>query len=58
VAKSLGHPVSDDVEALKWVSENTNVTVPAMIDGLFSKPIIHSVVVKKEEIKGEMLNFL
>ena len=29
-----------------------------MIDGLFSKPIIHSVVVKKEEIKGEMLNFL
>ena len=58
VAKSLGHAVSDDTEALKWVSENTNVTVPAMIDGLFSKPIIHSVVVKKEEIKGEMLNFL
>jgi threonine synthase len=58
VAKSLGHAVKDDTEALKWVSENTNVTVPPMIDGLFSKPIIHSVVVKKEEIKGEMLNFL
>jgi len=58
VAKSLGHTVKDDTEALKWVSENTNVTVPPMIDGLFSKPIIHSVVVKKEEIKGEMLNFL
>ena len=58
VAKALGHTVNGDIEALKWVSENTNVTVPAMINGLFDKPIIHSVVVAKESIKGEMLNFL
>ena len=58
VSKSLGHEVKDDVEALKWVSENANVTVPPMIHGLFEKPIIHSVVVEKESIKGEMLNFL
>jgi len=58
VSKSLGHPVVDDVEALKWVSNNTNVSVPPMINGLFLKPIIHSIIVKKEEIKGEMLNFL
>ncbi len=58
VSKSLGHEVKDDVEALKWVSENAGVTVPPMIHGLFDKPIIHSVVVAKEAIKGEMLNFL
>jgi threonine synthase len=58
VSKALGHEVKDDVEALKWVSENANVTVPAMINGLFDKPVIHSVVVEKEFIKGEMLNFL
>jgi threonine synthase len=58
VSKSLGHEVKDDVEALKWVSENAGVTVPPMIHGLFDKPVIHSVVVAKEFIKGEMLNFL
>lgn len=58
VSKALGHEVAGDIEALKWVSENTNVSVPAMIHGLFSKPIKHTVVVKKENIKGEMLNFL
>ncbi len=58
VSKALGHEVKGDIEALKWVSENTNVTVPSMIHGLFDKPIIHFVVVAKEAIKGEMLNFL
>lgn len=58
VAKALGKEVEHDTEALKWMSENTNVTVPSMIHGLFDKPIIHSVVVAKESIKGEMLNFL
>ena len=58
VSKSLGHEVKGDVEALKWVSENANVAVPAMIHGLFDKPIIHTIVVEKDAIKGEMLNFL
>ncbi|MEA2048355.1 MAG: threonine synthase [Campylobacterota bacterium] len=58
VAKALGKAVSGDTEALKWVSANTNATVPAMINGLFEKPVVHSVVVAKESIKGEMLNFL
>lgn len=58
VSKALGHEVKDDIEALKWVSKNANVTVPPMITGLFSKPVIHSTVVSKELIKGEMLNFL
>ncbi len=58
VAKALGHPAEGDVEALKWVTEHTNVTVPPMIDALFEKPIVHTIVVEKEAIKGEMLSFL
>jgi threonine synthase len=58
VSKALGHEVKGDTEALKWVSENAGVRVPPMIHGLFDKPVIHSVVVEKESIKGEMLNFL
>ncbi len=58
VSKALGHDVKEDTEALKWVSTSTNVSVPKMIEGLFVKPIIHSVVVRKENIKEEMLSFL
>ena len=58
VSKALGVEVIHDTDALKWVSEHTNITVPAMISGLFSKPIIHTVVVEKECIRREMLNFL
>ena len=58
VSKALGNTVQDDMEALKWVKQNANVSVPSMINGLFSKPVIHTVGVEKESIKGEMLNFL
>jgi len=58
VAKALGENITEDIDALKWVSRDYKVSVPPMIEGLFSKKIIHSVVVKKEDIKDEMLRFL
>jgi len=58
VAKSLGYPVEGDIEALQWVSEHTDVSVPPMIHALFEKPIVHTVVVEKDAIKEEMLRFL
>ena len=58
VAHALGKEVKGDTEALEWMSENADVTVPNMIKGLFDKPEKHTVVVEKEFIKGEMLNFL
>lgn len=58
VSKALGNEVKDDTAALKWVSAHSEVTVPSMIDGLFLKPIVHSVIVEKEFIKNEMLNFI
>ncbi|AKF24594.1 threonine synthase [Sulfurovum lithotrophicum] len=58
VSKALGHVAENDLEALKWVSEKANVPVPFMISALFGKPVIHDTIVDKEDIKGEMLNFL
>jgi threonine synthase len=58
VSKALGREVEGDIEGLKWVTESANVKVPDMINALFDKPIKHTVVVEKENIKGEMLNFL
>ncbi len=58
VSKALGHEAKNDMDALSWVSEHAHVTVPAMIKSLFAKPVVHDVVVEKEDIKGEMLNFL
>lgn len=58
VSKALGNPIKDDREALKWVSEHANVSVSAMVEGLFTKPIKHTTVVSKEEIAEEMLQFL
>ena len=58
VSKALGHEVESDLEALSWVSDYAKVSVPAMINDLFGKPIIHKSVVEKEDIQGEMLNFL
>jgi len=59
VARALGQSdITEDTEALAWIKNNTNVTVPAMIDGLFNKEIKHTVIVEKEGIKGEMLTFL
>ena len=58
VSKALGKEVEGDIAALKIVSESANVNVPDMIKALFDKPIKHTVVVDKENIKGEMLSFL
>jgi threonine synthase len=58
VARALGYEAKDDIDALKWVSKNMNTSVPAMINALFDKKIIHQIIVEKESIKGEMLNFL
>ena len=59
VARALGQvDITEDTEAIEWIKNNTNVTSPEMIDGLFSKAIKHSVIVEKEGIQEEMLTFL
>ena len=59
VARALGQgDITEDTAAIEWIKNNTNVTSPKMIDGLFAKEIKHTVIVEKEGIKGEMLTFL
>jgi len=58
VASAMGKDTHNDKEALQWVSENADVSVPSMINKLFEKEEKHTVVVKKESIKEEMLGFL
>ncbi|CAA6810080.1 MAG: Threonine synthase (EC [uncultured Sulfurovum sp.] len=59
VARALGQAdISEDTAAIAWIKNNTNVTSPEMIDGLFAKAIKHTVIVEKEDIEKEMLTFL
>jgi len=59
VARALGSDkTANDTEALKWIADNTDEVVPAMIDSLFTKEVKHDKVVQKEFIKDEMLKFL
>ena len=58
VAHALGKEIKDDIEALAWVSNRTKENIPDVIASLFEKSIHHSIVVDKEVIKKEMLNFL
>jgi len=47
----------DDV-ALKAISKEANVAIPAMINELFSKKIVHNSIIEKENIEEEILKFL
>ena len=59
VARALGSDrIESDTEALAWIAENTDESVPSMIEGLFTKEVKHGKVVEKELIKDEMLTFL
>jgi threonine synthase len=58
VSHALGVDVKDDSEALEKISISQNIVVPAMIKSLFTKPVKHTVVVEKESIKDEIVNFL
>jgi len=58
VAEALGMTVENDLEALEKISQKTGLKIPAMVNALFSKPVIHDKVVEKEKIKEEMLSFL
>jgi len=59
VARALGQAdITEDTAAIEWIKNNTNVTSPKMIDGLFAKKIKHTVIVEKEDIEKEMLTFL
>jgi threonine synthase len=58
VAKALNIDAKNDQEALKKISEELNIPIPKVIKSLFEKPVVHSDIVQKNQIQGEMLNFI
>ncbi|MBD3798376.1 threonine synthase [Sulfuricurvum sp.] len=59
IANALsGEKGSSDIDALNAISKTANTPIPAMIKGLFTKPITQPTVIKKEDIEKEILSFL
>lgn len=59
IANALtGEQNAKDEVALQTISKEANVAIPAMINELFSKKVVHSDVIEKEDIEKEILKFL
>jgi len=59
IASALtGESNAKDEVALKAISKEANVEIPAMINELFSKKVVHNDVIEKEDIENEILKFL
>ena len=59
IANALtGESDANDIDALKSIASTANISIPAMIQGLFSKPIVQDTVIDKENIEAEILKFL
>lgn len=59
IANSLtGEEDAHDLDALKSIAKEANIQIPAIINGLFDKPITQNTIIEKEEIESEILSFL
>jgi len=59
IANALtGEKDTQDIVALESISKTANVEIPAMINELFSKQIVHDSIIEKENIEQEILKFL
>ncbi|MEW5832122.1 MAG: threonine synthase [Campylobacterota bacterium] len=59
IANALtGETGARDIDALEAISKTASTPIPAMIKGLFTKPITQATVIDKENIENEILSFL
>ncbi|MGZ8547519.1 MAG: threonine synthase [Sulfuricurvum sp.] len=59
IANALSGEVdSRDIDALESISKRASVPIPAMIQGLFIKPVVQDTIIEKENIEAEILKFL
>ncbi len=59
IANALsGEKDVNDIDALASISKTAKTPIPAMIKGLFDKPIAQPIVIEKEDIEKEILSFL
>ena len=59
IANALtGEKDANDIDALQSIASTANISIPAVIQELFLKPIVQDVVIDKENIEAEILKFL
>jgi threonine synthase len=59
IANALtGEEDAHDIDALKSIAKEADIEIPAIIDGLFDKPVIQKVIIDKDDIEKEILSFL
>ena len=59
IANALtGEVDAEDIVALESISKEAKLEIPAMIKGLFTKPVTQKTVIEKENIEEEILKFL
>lgn len=59
IANALtGEIDAEDIVALESISKEAKLEIPAMVKGLFSKPIVQKTIIEKEDIEKEILKFL
>jgi threonine synthase len=59
IANALtGEVDANDIDALESIANKAHIAIPAMISGLFSKPIAQATIIDKENIEQEILDFL
>jgi len=59
IANALtGEEDAHDLDALKSIASEAKITIPAMINELFDKEVTQKTIIDKEQIEGEILNFI
>ena len=59
IANALtGEVDTHDLDALKLIAKEASIEIPAVINGLFNKEIVHKSVIEKEQIETDILAFL
>ncbi|MBN2816833.1 MAG: threonine synthase [Campylobacterales bacterium] len=59
IANALtGEVDAQDIIALESIAKEANLEIPAMVRGLFTKPVVQDTIINKEDIEKEILSFL
>jgi threonine synthase len=53
-----GNRNTKDIDALNTISKEASLKIPSMINELFTKDIVHSDIIEKQDIEREILKFL
>lgn len=53
-----GNASNNDLESLQSIAKTAGIEIPPMIKSLFDKPIGHNLVVEKDQIESQILEFL